>query len=136
MSHICVDIQYMVFSFWLEPVKVEYYKYSWDFAAIFFDWEESQKGSVHKTTLCEFSPKGGRIGFLSSTLKMTCLETVLEVLRSTYEYWYFMSIEKYSCKCPTNYVKKFKLVFNRNKSVIFFNLPYETILDMGSVDIG
>ena len=43
MPHIYADIEYLVFSFWLEPVKVEYYKYSWDFAAIFFDWEESQK---------------------------------------------------------------------------------------------
>ena len=51
MPHIYADIEYLVFSFWLEPVKVEYYKYSWDFAAIFFDWEESQKGSVHKTGL-------------------------------------------------------------------------------------
>lgn len=94
---------------------------------------------MHKTTLCEFSPKGGRIGFLSSTaLNMTYLKTVLEVIRSTYEYWYCMSIEKYSCKCSTNYVKEFKLVINRNESVnfFFFNLPYETILDMGSVDIG
>ena len=137
MPHICVDIRYLFFSFWLEIVKVEYYKYSWDFVAIFFDWEKSQKGSVHKTTLCEFSPRGGRIGLLSSTtLKMICLKTVLEVLRSTYEYWYFMSIEKCSCKCSKNYVKKFKWVINGNKSVIFKNLPYEIILDMGSVDIG
>ena len=46
-----------------------------------------------------------------------------------------MSIEKYSCKCSKNYVKKFKLV-SGNKSVILKNLSYEIILDMGSVDIG
>lgn len=86
--------------------------------------------------LCMGSLQGMRVCFLTSTrLKLNNLKTMLEILWSTYEHWYFGSIKKYSYtpKCQKKKcVKKLNLVINWHEIVEILNLtPYKTVVDYG-----